>query len=60
MLGLGAVLASGRIRQGVGLPMLAVLATVAFWYVGDALYIQPPGGDIGCHQHLVVARPKTL
>ena len=38
LLGLGAVLASGRIRQGVGLPMLAVLATVAFWYVGDALY----------------------
>jgi hypothetical protein len=34
----GAVWAKGRLRDGSGLPMLAVLVTVAAWYVGDALY----------------------
>lgn len=34
----GAVLSWGRIRNGSGSPMLAVLGTVAFWYVGDAYY----------------------
>lgn len=27
-----------RIREGIGLPVLAVLGTTAVWYVGDALY----------------------
>lgn len=34
----GAVWASGKIRAGIGLPMLAVLGTVAAWYVGDLFY----------------------
>ena len=34
----GAIWAAGQIRSGIGLPMLAVLGTVATWYVGDALY----------------------
>lgn len=38
MLVYGVVLARRRIRDGTGLPMLAVLVTVAFWYVGDAFY----------------------
>jgi hypothetical protein len=34
----GAIWAKGRLRDGSGLPTLAVLGTVAFWYVGDAFY----------------------
>jgi hypothetical protein len=34
----GAVWACRRISNGIGLPVLAVLGTVAAWYVGDALY----------------------
>ena len=34
----GGVWAATRVREGIGLPMLAVLGTVAAWYVGDALY----------------------
>ncbi|HTA29319.1 MAG TPA: hypothetical protein VK731_02480, partial [Candidatus Cybelea sp.] len=34
----GGFWAGGQVRGGTGLPVLAVLATVAFWYVGDALY----------------------
>jgi ABC-type multidrug transport system fused ATPase/permease subunit len=38
LLALGASWASGQIKNGLGLPVLAVLATVAAWYVGDVLY----------------------
>jgi len=38
LLVLGAFRAVGQIKNGAGLPMLAVLATVAVWYAGDALY----------------------
>ena len=38
LLVLGGFWASGQIKSGVGLPMLAVLATVAVWYAGDVLY----------------------
>jgi hypothetical protein len=34
----GAVLAVRRIKDGTGIPMLAVLGTVAVWYLGDAYY----------------------
>lgn len=34
----GGVRCVRRLRDGSGLPMLAVLITVAVWYVGDALY----------------------
>jgi hypothetical protein len=34
----GGLTATARIRDGIGVPMLAVLGTVAAWYVGDALY----------------------
>jgi hypothetical protein len=29
---------TGQLRNGIGLPMLAVLGTTAVWYAGDALY----------------------
>src|ERR1035437_4831475 len=38
LLALGAFWAARQIKNGMGLPMLAVLATVAVWYAGDALY----------------------
>lgn len=34
----GGVWSFGRIKDGTGLPMLAVLGTVAAWYFGDAFY----------------------
>lgn len=34
----GAVWSIQRVKDGVGIPMLAVLGTVAVWYVGDAFY----------------------
>jgi hypothetical protein len=34
----GVVLAKGHLRDASGLPTLAVLGTVCFWYVGDAFY----------------------
>jgi hypothetical protein len=34
----GGIWAIGRMRDGTGIPTLAVLGTVAFWYVGDAIY----------------------
>ena len=34
----GAFVALNRLRTGMGVPMLAVLATVFFWYVGDVAY----------------------
>ena len=30
--------AAKYIRQGIGIPMVALLGTIAFWYVGDVLY----------------------
>src|SRR5665213_1176990 len=38
LLVVGSFLAVGQIKIGLGLPMLAVLGTVAVWYVGDVLY----------------------
>ena len=35
---LGAIWAAGQIKNGAGFPVLAVLATVAVWYVVDVLY----------------------
>lgn len=34
----GAMLSVSRIKDGTGLPMLAVLGTVTAWYIGDAFY----------------------
>lgn len=34
----GTIAGLRRAEQGIGLPMLAVLGTVAAWYVGDAFY----------------------
>jgi len=34
----GGVWASGKIRSGIGLPMLAVVGTVSAWYVADLFY----------------------
>ncbi len=34
----GGLWAKGQADSGIGLPMLAVLGTVATWYVGDAFY----------------------
>ncbi len=38
LLVLSGLWAFGKIQSGLGLPMLAVLGTVAAWYVGDAFY----------------------
>jgi hypothetical protein len=38
LLAFGVIQASGQIRRGTGLPLLAVLGTAAAWYAGDALY----------------------
>lgn len=38
LLCIGAIWAISHIRGGIGLPSLAVLGTVATWYVGDVLY----------------------
>ncbi|HEY5912461.1 MAG TPA: hypothetical protein VJA21_17805 [Verrucomicrobiae bacterium] len=42
LLCLGGLRAAGNTRTGLGLPMLAVIGTVAVWYVGDALYNDYP------------------
>ncbi len=38
LFGVGVLFALGKIKSGQGLPMLAVLATTFFWYVGDVFY----------------------
>ncbi len=38
VIAIGGLGSAARIRDGTGVPMLAVLGTVAVWYVGDALY----------------------
>lgn len=38
LIALGGFWAAKQIKNGLGLPMLAVLGTVAVWYPGDALY----------------------
>ena len=43
-----------RISDGTGLPIMAVLGTVAAWYVGDAFY-----NDYASH-HAVIFRPEVL
>jgi hypothetical protein len=34
----GGAWAINRVREGIGLPILAVLGTTAVWYIGDAIY----------------------
>src|SRR5262245_19434220 len=34
----GGIWAINRVREGIGLPVLAVLGTTAIWYIGDAVY----------------------
>jgi len=34
----GGCWAINRVREGIGLPVLAVLGTTAVWYIGDAVY----------------------
>jgi hypothetical protein len=46
--------AKGRAASGIGLPMLAVLGTVAAWYVGDAFY------NDYAHNHAVLFSRETL
>src|SRR5258706_14309972 len=50
----GAAWAYGKIREGIGLPMLAVLGTVAAWYVGDAFY------NDYAHNHALTFTAATL
>ena len=38
LLGGGFYYAAKNIRQGIGIPMAALLGTIAFWYIGDVLY----------------------
>ena len=38
LLAWGGMMGWHRMRDGTGLPLLAVLGTVAAWYVGDAFY----------------------
>ena len=38
LLAWGGAVSFSRMKDGTGLPMLAVLGTVAAWYVGDAFY----------------------
>lgn len=38
LIGGGLYWSSRNIRKGIGIPAAAVLLTIAFWYVGDALY----------------------
>lgn len=42
----GSAWAWTRMRDGIGIPMLAVLGTVAFWYVGDAWYNDYAGNHV--------------
>lgn len=39
---LGGLVAVRKLRSGLGIPMLAILATVFFWYVGDVMYNDYP------------------
>lgn len=39
---LGGLVAVRKLRCGLGIPMLAILATVFFWYVGDVMYNDYP------------------
>ncbi len=50
----GLAFCAGRMRDGIGLPMAAVLATVCVWYVGDAFYNDYAG------QYMVDFDPATL
>ena len=50
----GAVWAVRHMRDGTGLPMLAVLGTVTAWYVGDAFY------NDYANNHAVLFDPGTL
>jgi hypothetical protein len=50
----GCILASARLRDGSGLPMLALLGTIAFWYVGDAWY------NDYANNHARIFEPATL
>src|SRR6267378_3168063 len=50
----GGVWASRCVRDGSGLPMLAVLGTVGFWYVGDALYNDYAGTYVGLFDEITL------
>ena len=50
----GGLWAAGQVRAGLGLPMLAVLATVAAWYPGDAFY------NDYAHNHAVIFNADVL
>ena len=50
----GAVWSVGQQRSGVGLPTIAVLGTVAVWYVGDAFY------NDYVHNHAQRFQPEVL
>ena len=41
-----AVYGIARIRHGIGLPLLAVIATVTFWYIGDVVYNDYPNNHV--------------
>ncbi len=38
LLGCGLVLAARNVRQSLGIPIVTLLATIVFWYLGDAFY----------------------
>lgn len=50
----GGIWSFRRMQDGTGLPMLAVLGTVAAWYVGDAFYNDYP------NNHAKLFDPETL
>jgi len=50
----GAAWSIQRIKDGTGIPMLAVLGTVATWYVGDAFY------NDYAHSYMVIFDPGVL
>ena len=49
-----AIYAVSQIRHGIGLPLLAVLATVAVWYIGDVAY------NNYANNHLIKFPPEVL
>ena len=54
LLAWGGMMGWHRMKDGTGLPLLAVLGTVAAWYVGDAFYNDYP------HNHARLFTPEIL
>jgi hypothetical protein len=50
----GGIFSFGRLNDGTGLPMLAVLGTVTAWYVGDAFY------NDYANNHAILFSPEVL